>query len=71
MQYIEEGDVVKIKNRPLSMHNDITKGKVGIVVGHGYRGNRKYKDVQLAISIPNYKVLYILPMHLEKVNEEG
>jgi len=70
MQYIEEGDVVKIKNMPLSIHNDRVKGKVGIVVGHGHRGNRKYKDIQLAVSMPNYKVLYILPMYLEKVNEK-
>jgi len=70
MQYIEEGDVVKIKNMPLSIHNNHVKGKVGIVVGQGHQGNRKYKDIQLVVSIPNYKVLYILPMYLEKVNEE-
>ena len=33
MQYIEKGDVVRIKNMPLSIHNDRVKGKVGVVLG--------------------------------------
>ena len=33
------------------------------------RGKR-YKDRQIEVSIPNYKILWILPMYLEKVNEE-
>ena len=70
MQYIEEGDVVKIKNMPLSIHNDRVKGKVGIVIGCTDTGKR-YKDEQLIVSIPNYnKTLWILPMYLEKINEE-
>ena len=69
MQYIEEGDVVKIKNMPLSIHNDRVKGKVGIVIGCTDTGKR-YKYEQLIVSIPNYKTLWILPMYLEKVNEE-
>ena len=69
MQYIEKGDVVKIKHMPLSIHNDRVEGKVGIVVGKGcfLRG---YKDTQLKVSIPNYRILHILPRYLEKVNEE-
>lgn len=67
MLYIEKGDVVRIKNMPLSIHKTF-KGKVGIVVGQGCCGNRKYKDIQLAISLPNHRVVYILPAHLEKVN---
>ena len=69
MQYIEEGDVVKIKNMPLSIHNDHVKGKVGIVIGCTDTGKR-YKHEQLIVSVPNYKTLWILPMYLEKVNEE-
>jgi len=69
MQYIEKGDVVRIKNMPLSMHNDRVKWKIGIVVGQG-SGFKRYKDTQLKVSIPNYRILYLLPMHLEKVNEE-
>ena len=40
MQYIEKGDVVRIKNMPLSIHNDRTKGKVGIVIGCSDTGKR-------------------------------
>ena len=70
MTYIEEGDVVKIKNMPLSIHNDRVKGKIGIVIGCTDTGKR-YKDEQLIVSIPSYnKTLWILPMYLEKVNEE-
>ena len=69
MQYIEKGDVVRLKNMPLSIHNDRAKGKVGIVIGQSL-SDKKYKDRQIAVSIPNYKVLYLLPMYLEKVNEE-
>ena len=70
MQYIEEGDVVRLKNMPLSIHNDRVKGKVGIVIGCTDTGKR-YKDEQLIVSIPSYnKTLWILPMYLEKVNEE-
>mgnify|MGYP003127307998 CR=1 FL=1 len=69
MQYIEKGDVVRIKNMPLSIHNDRVKGKVGIVLGQNLNAKR-YKDRQVEVSIPNYRILYILPMHLEKVNEE-
>ena len=69
MQYIENGDVVRIKDMPLSIHNDRVKGKIGIVVGQGCF-LRRYKDTQLKVSIPNYRILYILPVHLEKVNEE-
>ena len=69
MQYIDSGDVVRIKDMPLSIHNDRVKGKIGIVVGQG-SGFKRYKDTQLKISIPNYRILYILPRHLEKVNEE-
>ena len=68
MQYIEKGDVVRLKNMPLSIHNDRVKGKVGIVLGQSDNGKR-YKDRQIAVSIPSYRVLHILPMHLEKVNE--
>ena len=68
MQYIEKGDVVKIKNMPLSIHNDHVKGKVGIVIGETDTGKR-YKDEQLIVSIPNYRILWILPRYLEKVNE--
>lgn len=63
------GDVVRIKNMPLSIHNDLVKGKIGIVLGQNLRGKR-YKDRQIEVSIPNYKILWILPMYLEKVNEE-
>ena len=69
MQYIEKGDIVKIKNMPLSIHNDRVKGKVGIVIGCTDTGKR-YKDEQLIVSIPNCKVLWLLPMHLEKINEK-
>ena len=69
MQYIENGDMVRIKDMPLSIHNDRVKGKFGIVIGQG-SGFKRYKDTQLKVSIPNYKILYLLPMHLEKVNEE-
>ncbi len=69
MQYIEKGDVVRIKKMPLSIHNDRVKGKVGIVIGSDTSW-KKYKDTQLKVSIPNYKILWILPMYLEKVNEE-
>ena len=69
MQYIEKGDVVRIKNMPLSIHNDRVKGKIGIVLGQNDNGYR-YKHRQIEVSIPNYRILYILPMHLEKVNEE-
>jgi hypothetical protein len=69
MQYIEKGDVVRIKNMPLSIHNDRVKGKVGIVLGQNDNGKR-YKHRQIAVSIPNYRILHILPMHLEKVNAE-
>ncbi len=69
MQYIEDGDLVRIKDMPLSIHNDRVKGKIGIVIGQG-DGFKRYKDTQLKVSIPNYRVLYILPVHLEKVNEE-
>ena len=69
MQYIEKGDVVRIKNMPLSIHNDRVKGKVGIVIGETDTGKR-YKDEQLIVSIPNYRILWILPRYLEKVNEE-
>ena len=69
MQYIEKGDVVRLKNMPLSIHNDRVKGKVGIVIGITDTGKR-YKDEQLIVSIPNYKILWILPRHLEKVNEK-
>ena len=69
MQYIEKGDVVRVKNMPLSIHNDRVKGKVGIVIGCSDTGKR-YKDEQLIVSIPNYKILWLLPMYLEKVNEE-
>ena len=69
MQYIEKGDVVIIKENRISIHNDRIKGKVGIVLGQSDNGKR-YKDRQIAVSIPNYKVLHILPMYLEKVNEE-
>ena len=68
MQYIEKGDVVRLKNMPLSIHNDRVKGKVGIVIGTTDTGKR-YKDEQLIVSIPNYKILWLLPIHLEKVNE--
>ena len=68
MEYIEKGDVVRIKNMPLSIHNDRVKGKVGIVIGQDTR-DRKYRETQLIVSIPNYKILWLLPMHLEKVNE--
>ena len=68
MQYIEKGDVVRIKNMPLSIHNDRVKGKIGIVLGQNLNAKR-YKDRQIEVSIPNYRILYILPMHLEKVNE--
>lgn len=70
MQYIKKGDIVRIKNMPLSIHNDRVKGKIGIVIGQSI-SSRKYKNSQLKISIPNYKILYILPVHLEKVNESG
>ena len=69
MQFIEKGDVVRIRNMPLSIHNDRVKGKVGIVIGCTDTGKR-YKDEQLIVSIPNYKILWLLPMYLEKVNEE-
>ena len=69
MQYIEKGDVVRIKNMPLSIHNDRVKGKVGVVLGQNL-DSRRYKDRQIIVSIPNYRILYILPHHLEKVNEE-
>ena len=69
MQYIENGDVVRIKDMPLSIHNDRVKGKIGIVVGRGC-DSRRYKDTQLKVSIPNYRILFILPVHLEKVNEK-
>lgn len=69
MQYIEKGDVVRIKNMPLSIHNDRVKGKVGVVLGQNL-DSRRYKDRQIIVSIPNYRILYILPVHLEKVNEE-
>ena len=68
MEYIEKGDVVRIKNMPLSIHNDRVKGKIGIVLGQNLNAKR-YKDRQIEVSIPNYKILYILPRHLEKVNE--
>ena len=68
MKYIEKGDVVKIKEMRLSIHNDRVKGKVGIVLGQSDNGKR-YKDRQIAVSIPNYRILHILPMYLEKVNE--
>ena len=68
MQYIKKGDVVKIKDMPLSLHNDRVKGKVGIVLGQNLKSKR-YKDRQIIVSIPNYRVLYILPRYLEKVNE--
>ena len=66
MKYIEKGDVVRIKNMPLSIHNDRIKGKVGIVLGQNDFGKR-YKDRQIAVSIPNYRILHILPMHLELI----
>ena len=69
MQYIEKGDVVRIKNMPLSIHNDRVKGKVGVVLGQNL-DSRRYKDRQIIVSIPNYRILYILPIYLEKVNEE-
>ena len=69
MQYIEKGDVVRIKNMPLSIHNDRVKGKVGVVLGQNL-DSRRYKDRQIIVSIPNYRILYLLPMYLEKVNEE-
>ena len=69
MNYIEKGDVVRIKNMPLSIHNDRVKGKVGIVVGQDMH-DKRYRDTQLIVSIPNYKILWLLPIHLEKVNEE-
>ena len=65
---IKKGDVVKIKDMPLSIHNDRVKGKVGIVIGQTDYG-KKYKDEQIIVSVPNYKILWILPQHLEKVNE--
>ena len=69
MQFIEKGDVVRIKNMPLSIHNDRVRGKVGVVLGQNLK-SRRYKDRQIIVSIPNYRILYILPHHLEKVNEE-
>ena len=69
MEYIEKGDVVRIKNMPLSIHNERVKGKIGIVLGQNLSGKR-YKDRQIEVSIPNYRILFILPVHLEKVNEE-
>ena len=69
MQYIEKGDVVRIKNMPLSIHNDRVRGKIGVVLGQNLNGKR-YKDRQIKVSIPNYRILFILPVHLEKVNEE-
>jgi len=65
---IKKGDVVRMKNMPLSIHNDRTKGKVGIVIGQSI-SSKKYEDTQLEISVPNYRTLYILPRYLEKVNE--
>jgi len=65
---IKKGDVVRMKNMPLSIHNDRTKGKVGIVIGQSI-SSKKYEDTQLEISVPNYRILYILPRYLEKVNE--
>ena len=65
---IKKGDVVRMKNMPLSIHNDHTKGKVGIVIGQSI-SSKKYEDTQLEISVPNYRILYILPRYLEKVNE--
>ena len=59
MQYIKKGDVVKIKDMPLSLHNDRVKGKVGIVLGQNL-SSKRYKDRQIIVSIPNYRVLYIL-----------
>ena len=70
MQYIEKGDMVRIKDMPLSIHNDRVKGKVGLVIGQTNNG-KKYKDEQIIVSVPNYKILWILPHHLEKVNERG
>ena len=31
---------------------------------------KRYKDRQVEVSIPNYRILFILPNYLEKVNEE-
>ena len=65
---IKKGDVVRMKNMPLSIHNDRVKGKVGVVLGQNLN-SKKYKDRQIIVSIPNYRILYILPVYLEKVNE--
>ena len=70
MQCLKKGDVVKIKNMPMSIHNEHVKGKVGLVIGQTNNG-KKYKDEQIIVSVPNYKILWILPHHLEKVNERG
>ena len=69
MKYIKDGDLVRIKDMPLSIHNNRVRGKVGIVIGCTDTGKR-YKDEQLIVSIPSYKILWLLPMYLEKVNEE-
>lgn len=69
MQCLKKGDVVKIKNMPMSIHNEHVKGKVGIIINNGNLA-RKYSLRQFAVSIPSYnKILHIIPPYLEKVNE--
>lgn len=68
---IKKGDVVKIMNMPMSIHNDRVKGKIGIVIDNGNLAHQ-YRLRQFAVSIPTYnKVLYIIPMYMEKINEAG
>ena len=69
MLCLKKGDVVKIKNMPMSIHNEHVKGKIGIVINNGNLA-RQYSLRQFAVSIPSYnKILHIIPPYLEKVNE--
>ena len=63
MKQLKKGVAVKIKNMPLSIHNSKTRGKVGIVLDDGNRHD------QYKVSIPNYKVLWLLSQFLEVISD--
>jgi hypothetical protein len=58
---IKKGNVVRITANGFSIHRERIDGKIGIVLDNGNRYD------QYKVSVPNYKILWLLAQNLKVI----